>query len=94
MKYIELKLTFVCVAQSLDDEDAEVRRACVAMCIEMHSKLNDDERLFDEILKGMKSGHQNLLTYYFAKREGETTMMTTTTTTTIPTAAAATVARQ
>ncbi|KAL7273511.1 suppressor of tub2 mutation [Rhizina undulata] len=57
--------------KSLDDEDAEVRRACVAMCIEMHSKLNDDERLFDEIFQGMKSGHQNLLTYYFAKREGE-----------------------
>lgn len=57
--------------KSLDDEDAEVRRACVAMCIEMHSKLNNDEKLFDEILRGMKSGHQNLLTYYFSKREGE-----------------------
>jgi CLIP-associating protein 1/2 len=57
--------------KSLDDEDAEVRRACVSMCIEMHSKLRNDERLFDQILKGMKSGHQNLLTYYFAKREGE-----------------------
>jgi CLIP-associating protein 1/2 len=58
-------------SQSLHDDDSEVRRACVAMCIELHSKLNDDERLFDDILKGMKSGHQNLLAYYFAKREGE-----------------------
>jgi CLIP-associating protein 1/2 len=59
------------IFQSLDDEDAEVRRSCVSMCIEMHSKLGNDERLFDEIFKGLKSGHQNLLTYYFAKREGE-----------------------
>ena len=43
----------------------------MTMCIEMHSKLNDDQRLFDDILKGLKSGHQNLLAYYFAKREGE-----------------------
>ncbi|KAI5779218.1 clasp N terminal-domain-containing protein [Geopyxis carbonaria] len=57
--------------KSLDDEDSEVRRSCVAMCIEVHSKLNDDERLFDDIFKGMKSGHQNLLAYYFAKRESE-----------------------
>lgn len=58
-------------AQTLEDEDSEVRRSCVTMCIEMHSKLNDDQRLFDDILKGLKSGHQNLLAYYFAKREGE-----------------------
>ncbi|KAH0612578.1 uncharacterized protein H6S33_008958 [Morchella sextelata] len=61
----------VLAVKSLDDEDAEVRRSCVSMCIEMHSKLGNDERLFDEIFKGLKSGHQNLLTYYFAKREGE-----------------------
>lgn len=48
-----------------------MRRSCVSMCIEMHCKLGNDERLFDEIFKGLKSGHQNLLTYYFAKREGE-----------------------
>lgn len=53
--------------KSLEDEDPEVRRSCVTMCIEMHSKLNDDERLFNEVLRGVKSGHQNLLTYYFAR---------------------------
>lgn len=43
------------------------------MCIEMSARLDDDQRLFDEILKGTSSNQQNLLTYYFAKevkREG------------------------
>ncbi|TGZ78514.1 ARM repeat-containing protein [Ascodesmis nigricans] len=57
--------------KSMVAEEPKIREACVRMCTEMHSKVNDDQRLFDEILHGLKWGHTNLLTYYFTKREGE-----------------------
>ena len=53
--------------KSLDAQDPEVRKSCVTMCVEMNSKVGDPQRLFDEVLRGLASGHQNLLTYYFAK---------------------------
>lgn len=55
----------------MDCEEVKVRENCVKMCIEMHSKVNDEQLLFDEILHGLKWGHTNLLTYYFTKRESE-----------------------
>jgi len=53
--------------RSMDDEDPEVRRCCVNMCVEMRSKLRDDERLFANYLSGLSEGHRNLLVYYFAR---------------------------
>ncbi|KAF8457572.1 clasp N terminal-domain-containing protein [Kalaharituber pfeilii] len=55
--------------KSLDAQDAEIRKSCVSMCVELNSKIGDSQKLFDEVLKGLTSGHQNLLTYYFAKKE-------------------------
>lgn len=53
------------------EDEAEVRRSCVPVCIEINAKLRDPERLFDDILGGMKVGHQNLLAYYIQKRDRE-----------------------
>lgn len=53
------------------DDEAEIRRSCVPVCIEINAKVRDPERLFDDILGGMKVGHQNLIAYYIKKRDME-----------------------
>ncbi|KAF8453964.1 clasp N terminal-domain-containing protein [Terfezia claveryi] len=48
-------------------QDSEVRRNCVDLCVALNKKVGDEARLFEEVLVGLESGIQNLLTYYFVK---------------------------
>ncbi|KAK6346718.1 suppressor of tub2 mutation [Orbilia brochopaga] len=67
----------------MEDEDPEVRRAVVNVCVEMRrrfvgsaatggadagkAKAAGEERLWKECLGGLSEGQRNLLTYYFAR---------------------------
>lgn len=55
----------------LDDADADVRRSCTAAVVELHVKVQNDKRMFEEILKGVNVNQQNLLLYYFARKDAE-----------------------
>jgi hypothetical protein len=58
----------------LYDEDTEVRRQSVAMCVSIFLVLQDEQKVF-EALRGIEkdSSKQNLLHYYFehARRQSE-----------------------
>ncbi|KAK6343469.1 suppressor of tub2 mutation [Orbilia blumenaviensis] len=58
----------------MEDEDPEVRRAVVNVCVEMKKRFvengNAEEgeaRLWKDCLAGLTEGQRNLLTYYFAR---------------------------
>jgi CLIP-associating protein 1/2 len=50
---------------------SDIRKAAASLCIELHQKVNDDQRLLDDILKGGQATTYNLLAYYFATKERE-----------------------
>ena len=52
--------------QTLYDEDTEVRRQSVAMCVSLFLVVQDEQKVF-EALRGIEkdSSKQNLLHYYF-----------------------------
>ena len=54
--------------KGMEAEDSEVRRNCVDLCVALNKKVGDEARLFEEVLVGLESGIQNLLTYYFVKQ--------------------------
>lgn len=56
------------VVKCLESEDADVRRATVGVACELQRIVADEGRLFEEILRGLKGGQKNLLTYYFARQ--------------------------
>jgi len=53
--------------KGMEAQDSEVRRNCVDLCVALNKKVGDEARLFEEVLVGLESGIQNLLTYYFVK---------------------------
>ena len=53
--------------RALEDDDPEVRRSCMAMCVEMQKHIGDQDKLFNQYLPGLNDGHRNLLTYYIAR---------------------------
>ncbi|KAG4305181.1 hypothetical protein PORY_001351, partial [Pneumocystis oryctolagi] len=54
------------VLKALNDEDPEIRKESVAICVSINSVVKDSAEIFD-LLQGLTHGQQNLLTYYFAK---------------------------
>ncbi|KAK6525804.1 suppressor of tub2 mutation [Arthrobotrys megalospora] len=58
----------------MEDEDPEVRRAVVTVCVDMRKRFvnkggveEGEARLWKDCLAGLTEGQRNLLTYYFAR---------------------------
>ncbi|EPS36579.1 hypothetical protein H072_9833 [Dactylellina haptotyla CBS 200.50] len=57
----------------MEDEDPEVRRSVVNVCVEMRRRFvkengdKGEDRMWNDCLAGLTGGQRNLLTYYFAR---------------------------
>lgn len=52
----------------LDDEDADVRKADIDVCLALHERIGAEKEAFWKAVAGAREQHLNLLTYYLAKR--------------------------
>lgn len=52
----------------LDDNDADVRKADIDVCISLHERIGAEKEAFWKAVAGAREQHLNLLTYYLAKR--------------------------
>ncbi|KAF9729348.1 suppressor of tub2 mutation [Paraphaeosphaeria minitans] len=52
----------------LDDNDADVRKADIDVCVSLHERIGGDKEVFWKAVAGARDQHLNLLTYYLAKR--------------------------
>lgn len=58
------------VVKALNDVDPEIRKESVTICVSLNSIIKNSVEIFD-LLEGLTSSQQNLLTYYFTKSCGK-----------------------
>ncbi|QSL64059.1 hypothetical protein MERGE_000214 [Pneumocystis wakefieldiae] len=58
------------VIKALNDEDPEIRKESIAVCVSLNSIIKDSLEIFN-LLQGLTPAQQNLLVYYFAKSCGK-----------------------